>query len=306
MVEFACALEGTPIDSLCIGGASASSDDARSKVMANVANAARGDFPKTRMPGPLQITMWYPSALQDLMTGIQGTGITTPVPLGGSARAIDGVSKDDCTGDTNSKRGHTICAAEKTGVSGTFFYDFPGGWFFDAEVYSNRDGGDHKPRGHQGNHDKWKGFAESQMAGCLTEGECFVNFRSNTNKDDDFGQPSVYGYFSGNLRLNAACNKGPWELGNDGKLTINDGDHDAQVGDPGVLDFVPRKPGNALSRALVYFHRPDNWQMPPTMFDPYWKAKLHPFDHTEAAKVLAASGDVEGAEMAVGPVEGVD
>ena len=47
--------------------------------------------------------------------------------------------------------------------------------------------------------------------------------------------------------------------------------------------------------------------MPPNAFDPYWKAKLHPFNHVEAGEVLGAGLDVRGVEMAAGgPVDGVD
>src|SRR5262249_11419684 len=45
---FACALEGSPIDALCVGGQAVSGTQNRSRVIANVANAARGEFPKAR------------------------------------------------------------------------------------------------------------------------------------------------------------------------------------------------------------------------------------------------------------------
>ena len=300
--NFACALEGTPLAMACIGGAAESNRDARGKVISNVANAARGAFPKNRIPG-FPIAM-FPTTLMDLMTQIQNQGITLAVPAGGSARTMEGTSAGDCKGNTNDVRGQTVCAVENTGGLVSFFYDIPGGWKFDAEIFSNRNGGSHGPRGHTGNHDQWRGFVESDNAACFTDGECFVNFRSNTRADDDYGQPSVYGAFSQDLRLNSKCNKGPWELGTDGKLSLQDGQHDSQFSDPGVLDFVPREGGSAVSRALVYFHRPDDWRMPPNMFDPYWKAKLHPFDRTSMGLVLGASGNGSALPMAAGPIEG--
>ncbi|MBK7861624.1 MAG: hypothetical protein IPJ65_24010 [Archangiaceae bacterium] len=305
MRNFVCALEGTILAQGCIGGSAESNDNARGRVIANVANAARGEFPKSRIPGvPAEM---FPSTLADLMTQIQGQGITGAIPTGGSARAMEGTDNDDCTGDANNKRGQTICSVEKTGGIGTFFIDIPGGWYTErSEIYSNRNGGAHRPSGlHSGRHDKWRGFVESTDVSCFTDGECFTNFRSNSSADDDYGQPSVYGYFSQDLRLNTKCNKGPWELGTDGKLTMGDGAHDNQVNDPGVLDFVPREGGTAVSRALVYFHRPDDWRMPPNLFDPYWKAKLHPFDRTKMGMVLTAGGSGSALPMLLGPIEGV-
>jgi hypothetical protein len=300
--NFVCALEGTPLAQLCVGGSGGSDDDARGRVIANVANAARGEFPRSRLPGfPAEM---FPTALEDLMTGIQNQGITAAIPTGGSARAMEGTSADDCTSDTADKRGQTICGAEKKGLLTSIFYDFPGFWTFDASVFSNRNGGAHNPRGHTGQHDKWRGFVESQNAACFTDGECFTNFKSSTSADDDYGQPSVYGYFTQDLRVNTKCQKGPWELGTDGKLTMPDG-HDSSYSGIGVLDFVPREGGTAVSRALVYFHRPDDWRMPPNMFDPYWKAKLHPFDRTKMGEVLTAGGSGAALPMLLGPIEGV-
>lgn len=303
MRNFACTLEGNLLAQGCIGGGGGSDQDARGRVIANVANAARGEFPKSRLPGfPSEM---FPTTLMDLMTQIQSQGITLAVPTGGSARAMEGTSSGDCTSNTANKRGETICGVEKRGFLTSIFYDVPGFGSFSAEVYSNRNGGDHKPRGHQGNHDEWKGFVESTDASCFSDGECFTNFRSNTSADEDFGQPSVYGYFSQDLRQNTKCQKGPWELGTDGKLTMGDADHDSQFGGAGVLDFVPREGGTAVSRALVYFHRPDDWRMPPTLFDPYWKAKLHPFDRSKMSAVLTAGGSGSALQMLGGPIEGV-
>ena len=35
---------------------------------------------------------------------------------------------------------------------------------------------------------------------------------------------------------------------------------------------------NAVSRAMAYYHRPGNWHEHPNLFNPFWKAKLHPIE----------------------------
>jgi hypothetical protein len=300
--QFACALEGSPIDFACIGGTAKSPVQARSRVISNVANAARGEFPKSRnIPFP---SLLHPRALADLMRQIQGQGFSVPVLTGGSAKVTQGRSIAACESSANSRIGETICGFD-TGLVTSFFIDSPPGFMtFDGEVYSDDRGGAHRPGStHRGTHPEWHGFERTDgVVQCLTRGECFVNFRSNPAANRDFGQPKVYGYFQQSLRENSKCNKGPWELGKDGKLTLGDGDR----GDA-ALDMVPRDPASAVSKAMVYFHRPDDWRMPPTMFDPYWKAKLHPFTNVEAAQILGLGLNATGAGMALGgPVEGRD
>jgi len=298
--EFACALEGSPIDFMCIGGRAASPLVARSRVISNVANAARGDWPKGRtIPFP---TLFHPQALQRLMQQ-NGGGFSVPLILDGSARSLQATNFSQCTGNTNNLQGVSICGVDRglltSVLQGPLF-----AWTFESEVYSNNNGGRHvSNQAHTGRHDQWHGFARiDNLAGCLTSGECFTNFRSDPRAAQDFGQPKVFGHFSQSLRTNWRCNRGPWELGSNGKLTMGDGAR----GD-GVLDFLPNDPASAISKSMIYFHRPDNWRFPPNAFDPYWKAKLHTMSTTEASLVLGAAGDVAGAAMAIaGPVDGRD
>ncbi len=299
--EFACAIEGSPVDMLCIGGRAKSPLAARSRVISNVANAARGDWPKNRtIPFPV---LFHPQALQRLMQGIQGEGISIPVILDGSARSMEGTGRAECVGNQNNRQGLTICAADRGLL--TSIYGGPlMAWTFDAEVYSNNNGGRHvSASAHQGRHDQWHGFARTDnVASCLISGECFVNFRSDTRATEDFGQPKVFGHFQQSLREGWRCTRGPWELGSNGRLVMGDGPR----GD-GVLDFLPASPASAVSKSMIYFHRPDNWQFPPNAFDPYWKAKLHRLTNREAATVLTVAGDIDGAAMAMGgPVDGKD
>jgi hypothetical protein len=50
----------------------------------------------------------------------------------------------------------------------------------------------------------------------------------------------------------------------------------------------------ALGGALVYYHKPqksdDNWREPPSFWNPFWRAKLHPIIKEEADQALADHG----------------
>ncbi|MBL8952645.1 MAG: hypothetical protein JNK82_17835 [Myxococcaceae bacterium] len=298
--EFACALEGSPIDFMCIGGRAKSALVARGKVISGVANAARGEWPKGRtIPAPV---LFHPQTLQRLMNGIQREGITLPAILSGSARTQNGTGAAECRGNNPNLPGLTACAVDQ-GLLTSFFRGTPPGIMpYSAEVFSNNNGGRHvQAQAHQGNHNQWRGFGRTDnIAACLTAGECFVNFRSDPRAAQDFGQPKVFGHFQQNLREGWRCTRGPWELGSNGRLTLNDGAR----GDV-VLDFLPTEPGSVVSKSMIYFHRPDSWVFPPNAFDPYWKAKLHPMTNQEAATVLGAAGDGDGAAMARGgPLHG--
>jgi hypothetical protein len=247
----------------------------------------------------------HPQALQQLANGIQRQGFSIPVLALGTAKAIQGTTWSECTGSQANRPGHTICGTDQ-GVLTSFFIDSPPGFFmFDTEIYSNNNGGRHNGPAstHQGRHNMWHGFQRNDNLGtCLTAGECFVNFRSDPRPGEDFGQPKVFGVFQQSLRETWRCQRGPWEVGKDGVLHLGDG-----ARGEGVLDFLPNEPATAVSKSLIYFHRPDDWQMPPNAFDPYWKAKLHPMRNTEAAAALTAAGALDDAAMALGgPVDGRD
>ncbi len=49
----------------------------------------------------------------------------------------------------------------------------------------------------------------------------------------------------------------------------------------------------AMASGLVYYHRPtgwgDDWKEPPSLWNPFWRAKLHPLPRTESLSVLTTS-----------------
>lgn len=58
-----------------------------------------------------------------------------------------------------------------------------------------------------------------------------------------------------------------------------------------------------MSKAVVYYHHPGYWREPPNFFNPYWRAKLHPFAAGEAAAVAGMLGDTTSA--VAGPLMGL-
>jgi hypothetical protein len=120
-------------------------------------------------------------------------------------------------------------------------------------------------------------FANNAQAPC-NGGNCFINYRLD-GAQNNWGQPAVYSCVTQRLRdwtnTQNQCNNAmqPWEL-NEGKTVSIEGGQRAR----GRLRLVPEEEGVAASKALVYFHRMDDWKFPPNLFDPYWRAKLHPIE----------------------------
>jgi hypothetical protein len=138
-------------------------------------------------------------------------------------------------------------------------------------------------------------------------GGCFINFRmgyeSIRGDASDYGQPATYGALGQDLRELQNGGKGAWEIDDTGTVDM--------PGSPiGTLRYVPEGAGFAVAKGKTYFHQlgPDGWSIPPNFFDPFWRAKLHPFLRSELAAVLSAIGDDDGRAVVDAPgtsVEGV-
>ena len=168
--------------------------------------------------------------------------------------------------------------------------------FSGGKIASDENGNTHDPSdAHEGSHTEFKGLQPEDVC---SDGACFINFRSSSDKGINFNQPSVYGAFSQNLRSFSNGKKGAWEINDSGKLTF-------EVQKPQTLTLVPQRDGQAVSKAMVYFHRLDTWQAPPNLFDPYWRSKLHPFSRDEMKSVIE-NASFEDADAISGqtPIEG--
>jgi len=299
--NFACAMEGSVLDMAAINCPSSASElDNRRRIMSNVVNAARPQFlNSTHIPfiaasssafGPLVFKQDF---LKDLMTNIPklkfGFGMTYKV---------EGWLADQACREPNyQSKGDASCAQAG---DGTFFIimpiDMPGfGTVSNAMMASNKGGGSHKPSSaHSGQHQEYKGLFSNGdgFSSCLMGGNCFINHRLD-KEDDEWGQPAVYAHIRQSLRdwttSANACNteRHAWEINEQSTVTLNHGEH-GQV----QLRMVPERDGTAVSKALVYFHRVDDWKFPPNLFDPYWRAKLHPWNTGEREIVVVVGGGI--------------
>ncbi|MFO0597226.1 MAG: hypothetical protein U0228_18075 [Myxococcaceae bacterium] len=132
---------------------------------------------------------------------------------------------------------------------------------------------------------------------CNGSGGCFINFRtgqkSQPNSDDtDYSQPATYGGFKQDLRTLGNGGKGAWEIDDKGEVQM--------VGSDKKMKYVSSNEGYAVSKGKTYFHQlgQNGWEAPPNLFDPFWRAKLHPFLRKELGEALSQLGDSEGQQVA--------
>ncbi|MFT3841858.1 MAG: hypothetical protein QM723_33010 [Myxococcaceae bacterium] len=295
--NYACGMEGSPLDDLC-SDPGVSGKEKRSAVMADVVNASRPAFVRSGPPAiPLHLYFdWGMPNGQGYMN-IQSDGMAIPIMSGWDTGVADNT---DCSLGSL-EEGKDICSSQ----SGFFiaqWQDGVGGMVFSAKIASDKNGGDHEPsEAHQSQHDKFTGIQSEDGMSCMMQGDCFINFRSQDNQDTDFNQPSAFGFLTQPLRVRAKTNAdNPWELNNQHAVSMSDGQRGQWT-----LNMGPQGDGKAISKAKVYFHRFDSWQFAPTMFDPYWRAKLHPLKQQEAAELLGAV-DQDGAITSEFVVEGDD
>ena len=291
--EFACALEGTDFDGDCakVSGSNPSKSDAakRSKIMGSAANAARemfhvgcGNCTKSGHDDfqsgsdHLMDVQWNDDEEKHSFSLTAGMSANPPIPAMGPAEAKSVGALT--TGTMSNKK---FC--EECGKSFALF----------TTAWSNENGGMHI-LSHSGNHDKFKGYQQEDVCG---DKACFVNFRANSDADIDFNQPSMYASVTQDIGERRAQKRGAWELNENSTVKVEIG------GDVGTTNFVlkPRHTGGAVAKAKVYYHDFNGWQNQPNMFDPFWRAKLHPFKRAEMQAVLdgeaqstAGSAPVEG------------
>ena len=132
--------------------------------------------------------------------------------------------------------------------------------------------------------------AEYQGVPCDGNGGCFINFRlASEGGETDWGQPATYGAITQDLRKMRNGADRPWELGGTGEVKMPNGE--------GKWKYVPTGQGYAVAKGKAYFHQLDKWAAPPNLFDPFWRAKLHPFVRDELKEVLQKVGDSNGSQI---------
>ncbi len=152
---------------------------------------------------------------------------------------------------------------------------------------------------------KGKGSTKGYQAGrlsdddpCEGQGACFIGFRSTAQGGEtDYGQPATYGAFRQSLR----SAKGAWEIEGKGEVNMPGMER-------GTFNYVAEGSAFAVAKGKTYFHQLGDWEVPPNLFDPFWRAKLHPFKRDELSEMLGHIGDEKGQQLISGgqtSVEGV-
>ncbi len=132
--------------------------------------------------------------------------------------------------------------------------------------------------------------AEYEGIPCDGSGGCFINFRlADQGGETDWGQPATYGVITQDLRKMRNGADRPWELGGTGEVKMPNGE--------GKWKYVPTGQGYGVAKAKAYFHQLNKWSAPPNLFDPFWRAKLHPFVRDELKDVLQKVGDSNGSQI---------
>jgi HAMP domain-containing protein len=288
VAEFSCAIDGMPC--AAANKAKDSPRSARAKVMTEVANATRPDWPANRgSPFPYYLN---PQFLADLMSNIQGDGVTVPTNRG-TAKTVQSYKQVE-DGPSTSNEGK-VSAADEHGMLFTIWKHGVGAGGYEAVVASAKSGSRHEPKkAHSETHDKFEGVYVKDLMSCAMGGNCFMKFRSDPDPKHDYGQPRVYSYVSEKMRLGNAV-KAPWELNSKAQLNFTH----KEMGTAKVQ--LAADEGAAVSNAMVYYHRLGDWQEQPNMFNPFWRAKLHPFTPQQAALVLGAAGNTDAAQLAATP-----
>ncbi|WP_049805225.1 pilus assembly protein TadG-related protein [Stigmatella aurantiaca] len=288
--EFNCAIDGKQCS--ISGKPGNTANKTRAVVMAQVANASRNDWAAKRggMGAPKYLNQQF---LNELQSDIQGEGRTNVLTHDGTSKTVK--DKGELDGDASTSNDGSKSAGHEHGRVHTMGWKdaiaLPVG--YEAEVVSASSGSSHTPSdGHQGTH-TFEGTNSRDLASCGGNGNCFMAFRADSSAARDYGQPHVYSYVTQRLRAENVKDA-PWQLNDSASVTLKHGDKEGKV-------TLAADEGAAMSKALVYYHRLGNWSEPPNMFNPFWRAKLHPFTPNEAENVLNKAGNSDAAELASTP-----
>lgn len=275
----------------------------RSRSMQNSANAARSMFNRAVNPtggarlahrdfqGNSAITVRMPPKMRD----IQGSGQFNATYFPGAFASRVGDSEFSKSSD-NGETAANVGSATGFGIVSVRWRHGRGGWFLGSSVFSSQGGGEHN--GAVGdNHPEFKTIA------LVPDEATFISFNAHPSPsaDNDWGQPNAYGAVTQDLRLLQKGGKGAFEVAKNGSGTIN-----VRIGqEQHKITLVSQNDGVAVGKAKAYFHQLGaDWRLPPNGFDPFWRAKLHPFKRDELRQVLNLAGDrFTGIQ---GPVEGVE
>ncbi len=290
--EFACAIDGMPCT--LPGKAPSTPRGRHALVMTEVANASRLKWPTRRREH------FFPSYLTARARNQVVWLFQAPFPLSftsshrGSSKTVQWPGHHAAHGGwSDDNEGRTILGEEHGKLTSVWRHFLFSTHSYSVEISSNAYGGQHAPSAaHAGKH-LFEGVNARELLECASEGNCFMKYRSDPDPKHDFGQPRVYSYVTGKLRM-GSVDRAPWELNEAATLRFQHGEQE------GTVRLAPDE-GAAASKALVYYHRLGDWQEQPNMFNPFWRSKLHPFSPQEASQILSNAGHGDGAAIATTP-----
>lgn len=273
----------------------------RSKAMQNSANAARSLF--NRMPimnggakldhddfnAQSPFMLRNPNKMMDIQS--EGSYNAMYIPGAFSSRVGD---SEFSKGSDNGETAANVGSASGFGFVSVDWRHGQGVWFLGSSVFSSQGGGEHTGAVND-NHSEFKSIA------LIDDEATYISFNahSSPSSSNDWGQPNAYGAVTQDLRLLQKGGKGAFEVNKTGTINIRIGDEQRKI------TLVPQTEGVAVGKAKAYFHQlGGDWKLPPNGFDPFWRAKLHPFKRDELRQVLSMAGDSNANVQ--GPVEGVE
>ena len=101
-------------------------------------------------------------------------------------------------------------------------------------------------------------------------------YSTDAEQDNGWLQPGSYAGFTTNSLSRAfdrqSSAKNPWDLKIkvslpvEGSINLENSTANSDAGQ-----------AKAVSKAMTYYHHPGNWKEPPNFWNPFWRAKLHPY-----------------------------
>lgn len=273
------------------------SDDDESKTeMTEVANSARPLWVRNRLIGGNSAALFpLTSRIRDDTDG-QWMAVQIPIVQGAagiygekpSALPVPSTVKSQTKG-----RGiGSIDYWEMTGVcehnhgAGAVVQPFPLGPLDPGIIYSSKNESEHN-------------LHDSGTDHALDVDEILRFMRFNIEATGGYNQPVVYKMLRRDLSLDDGKKRMPWDIFESGKFK---GNILGRKDEPIQLRLASESEGRSLSKAVVYYHHPGNWREPPNFWNPFWRAKLHPFSKQELFQIESLSGQ----PLAAGPLAILD
>ncbi|MGC4122864.1 MAG: Tad domain-containing protein [Myxococcales bacterium] len=279
----------------------ATNDERKHKDMTEVANASRGGWTRGRNWGleapvilaPLSMKIhdedggWWVQA--QIGWGLGGkAGITEDGDLGPSSDIKgDGIKSRDFWYQVGMCQHN--CCGNANGEPGIWPISLGWGWFMPAVVYTSSDGGEHDSNMIEGPHDTDNHDLDVDQAFTVYS----IKMPDDVEPEAPYKQPAIFAAVKQHLSVNENGGEQPWMITRSGTQKPK------LVGEQQDLNFKGGEANGggddtdlafAMAKALVYYHRPGDWREPPSFWNPFWRAKLHPFTRGEAALVAGATG----------------